>query len=223
MSIVDRDHIVHAAGSPPTGRFTPFILAGGESRRMGRDKAWVEVEGRPMIEWVVAAANEVGRVRLVIRREMPERWRYVELAQRAGGEIIDDRVDRLGPLGGIATALDRCCPGENAVILAGDMPCLTGEFLGLLVRIHDAANTAGKRAGVTVPVGIDGRLHPLAAIWHRSCLPRIEAMLVRGNLKVRDLLDEVAVRRVEFAEYRHLSGAERMLTNINSPPASPVI
>src|SRR5262247_3892243 len=114
-----------------------FIQAGGLSSRMNRDKAWLEIEGAPMIERVIAAARPaVGRLEIIVNGANPQIERYEKLAGDYGARLIFDLHNHLGPLGGIHTALTHCGANESALILACDMPFITTEFLSLLGAIH---------------------------------------------------------------------------------------
>ena len=84
-----------------------FILAGGLSARMGRDKARLRLRGRTLLAWVRAAARATGWPVRVIRRDL---------------------VPRCGPLGGVWTALGRS-RAERLVFLSCDMPFVTPELI----------------------------------------------------------------------------------------------
>src|SRR5262245_55147824 len=111
-----------------------FIQAGGRSSRMGQDKSWLEVEGRRLIERVLAAAEPVVEdLSVIINAANPRATDYRLLADGWNARLIHDLQDHRGPLGGIQTALRSCAPGESALILACDLPFLTSEFLALLI------------------------------------------------------------------------------------------
>lgn len=191
-----------------------FIQAGGRSLRMGRDKAWVEIEGRPMIERVIAAAQPVvERLAIVINAGNPHAARYEESARRRGVAVIRDLHEYRGPLGGIHTALARCGVGESALILACDLPFITTEFLSFLSGVHQ---TDGAH-WVTVPADHSNRDQPLAAIYDQSCRAAVEQMLAGDELKLDLLFGRAPTRRVAFAEFAHLPDAERFFTNVNTP------
>ncbi len=190
-----------------------FIQAGGRSSRMGRDKAWLEIEGRPMIEWVIAAARPVvERLGVVINAANPQVERYERLAESCDADLIFDLHEHRGPLGGIHTALTNCAENESALILACDLPFITTGFLSFLSDLHQS----GKRQAVTVPLDQSLRLQPLAAIYDRSLEATVGRMLAANDLKVDRLYSRVSTRQVSFAEFAHLPGAERFFTNLNT-------
>jgi len=190
-----------------------FIQAGGRSSRMGRDKAWLKIEGRPMIERVIAAAQPVvERLGIIINAANPQVERYERLAESCDVLLFDLHEHR-GPLGGIHTALTHCGANESALILACDLPFITTEFLSFLSDLHQN----GKRQAVTVPLDQSLRLQPLAAIYNRSLEATVGRMLATNDLKVGRLYSRVSTRQVSFAEFAHLPGAERFFTNLNTP------
>ena len=194
-------------------RIRCFIQAGGRSSRMGADKAWLDIGGRPMIERVLDAAEKISPgLAIIIHAENPQSGKYRLLAEGRGADLIFDLHDHRGPLGGIDTALKNCLAGEAALILACDLPFMTAEFLALIARVHLSEGN-----DLTIPVDQNGRLQALAAIYSTSCLPQIEKMLAEEILKVARLCPLVRSRRVEFSEFSHLPNAGRLLTNVNSP------
>jgi molybdenum cofactor guanylyltransferase len=190
-----------------------YIQAGGHSSRMGQDKAWLEIEGVPMIERGLAAMQPViEQISIVINSNNQNYKKYKELAGKWGVEIIDDLHEHRGPLGGIDTALAYCLAHESALILACDLPFITPAFLSFLCQKH----LEDKRREVTVPLDQENRLQPLSAIYHRRCRRPIKQMLDNDNLKVDQLYSRVRVQQVNFAEFAHFPQAERIFNNVNT-------
>lgn len=193
-------------------KLAAFVQAGGRSSRMGRDKSWIGIEGRPMIESVLSSAGAVAdSISIIINGDNAEIDRYRRTAADLGAGLHFDRHGHRGPLGGIETALRLCRPGETALIIACDLPFVTPEFLQLLAEIHFAEGN-----DLTAPVDREGRLQMLAGIYSPACREPVERMLAADILRVDRLCPEVTSRRVVFEEYSHLQGADRMLVNINS-------
>lgn len=156
-----------------------FVLTGGASARMGRDKALLPYGDRTLVEHVAGmVAEAVGSVVLV---GTPSRYGALGMA------AIADTLEPCGPLGGILTAL-RASRAEWNLIVACDMPGITAA---LLREILEAARRAG--AECLVPVSADGRLQPLCAVYHRSAAVKIEEALRQGIRKVRDCLGVLRV------------------------------
>ena len=198
-----------------------FIQSGGRSSRMGTDKAWLEINGQPMIEHALAAADPVAAsLSIVINRANPNADRYRELAAKWNARLLFDLHDHKGPLGGIHTALKHCGETEAALILACDLPFLTSEFLSFLYKTHHVINPTSNiqhPTSITVPTDQDGRMQPLAAIYDQACLPVIEKMLAADRLKVDRLFEEVPTRVIPFSEIAELDRAERFFLNLNTP------
>jgi molybdopterin-guanine dinucleotide biosynthesis protein A len=130
------------------------ILAGGESRRMGFDKAWMKLDGKPLLELAVAKVRELGIAEVFI-------------SGRAGVDysvfhcpILIDLVPGFGPLGGIERGL-QAATSPRLLVLAVDLPHMTTQFL------QEAAARCDRLTGV-VPEHA-GQLEPLAAIYPRRC------------------------------------------------------
>jgi len=205
----------------PQSAIRGFIQAGGRSSRMNRDKAWLEIDGAPMIERVIAAARPaVGSLGIIVNAANSQIERYEKLAESSDAMLIFDLHQHLGPLGGIHTALAHCWANESALILACDMPFITTEFLSFLCDIHQIGNPQSairNPQSITVPLDQSNRLQPLAAIYDQSLKAPVERMLAANDLKVDLLYSRVSTRQVCFDEFAHLPGAERFFININTP------
>lgn len=197
-----------------------IIQAGGKSSRMGTDKAWLEIAEKPLIEHGLSALRPVAeRLAIVISEATPAPDRYATLAAKWQADLLLDRHDYLGPLGGIQTALSLPREGplaaEAAAILACDLPFITPALLSRLAEIHRAGDY-----DLTLPEDAEGRTQPLAGIYSFRCLPAVERLLAEKKLRVDHLYPLVRTRSVRYDEYRSLfsseADAERCLTNLNS-------
>lgn len=173
-----------------------FILAGGRSRRMGRDKALLEYCGRPLAAYVAGqAAAAAGRAWLVGPEE-----KYGHL----GFPCLDERFAGCGPLSGIEAALASGL-ADWCLVLGCDMP---GADAASLSRLLDFAEGCGADAAVTV--GQDGRPEPLCAVYHARLAPLAARLLEQGRLAVHDLL--ASIRWMPFP-----APHPRFAANINTP------
>jgi molybdopterin-guanine dinucleotide biosynthesis protein A len=183
--------------------WTGLVFAGGESTRMGRDKALVTITGRTLLERAVATIREAGGGPLVLgpRREGSglERVRFIDETAEGGG--------RIGPLGALLQGL-RVCETRAAVALACDLPLVPPRFLAFL------AAEATSHAAV-VPRA-KGELQVLAAAYTTSCLEVIERRVETGRLSVHGFLDEVDARLIETEELAPFGG-EPIFLNVNTP------
>jgi molybdenum cofactor guanylyltransferase len=179
---------------------------------MGTDKAWLEIENRPMIQRALAEVRPiVNRLSIIVNAENPHLQRYESLAASYDAMVIHDLHDHRGPLGGIGTSLTCCKNDQSALILACDMPFITTEFLAFLIDLHQREANQ-----LTLPVDQQERLQPLAGIYSAACLPAVEQMLNEDELRVDSLCRRVLTRRVPFGEFASLMNAEMLFVNINS-------
>jgi molybdenum cofactor guanylyltransferase len=179
-----------------------FILAGGESSRMGRDKARLELGGMPLILRTARLVESVAGAPAIIGN--PDAHRTLGL------RVIPDDWPGAGPLGGIATAL-RAAPAPWNLIVATDLPYLTREWLEYLV-----ARALASRADAVVPMNAAGA-EPMCAMYHRRAEPSIRAALERGTRKVTDGLLGILVETITPAEWKRFDSEGLLFKNMNSP------
>ena len=177
-----------------------MVLAGGKSRRMGRDKLQLMIGGKPLlVRACLALASQCDEI-LVVGGYAPDGVRCVP-DLRPGGQ---------GPLAGIEAGL--LAARHRAVfVAAGDIPFFTGDLAGYLLGLLSSDVPA------VVPE-FGGRLYPLCAAYEREVRSKASAALDRGTRSVRELLDTLSgVRYVPEEELRQFGNPELLLTNINSP------
>ena len=174
---------------------TAIVLAGGQSTRMGRDKALLEWGGQPLIARVVGQLEPFFDEILVSGND-PERYAFL------GKRVVPDEVAGEGPLMGIVTAM-AAARHDTCFVTACDVPELPRDLLRRLLREARGADGA-------VPVSDGERYEPLFAVYHRRALPVARRLLARGVRKVLRLFDEADFRRVRLER-----GEE--LTNVNTP------
>jgi molybdopterin-guanine dinucleotide biosynthesis protein A len=180
---------------------TGFVTAGGRSSRMGRDKAWLDLNGRAMIERVIAAlAPAVSSVAIIANA--PE-------YHRLGLPVLADTSTGIGPLEAIRTALINC-PTTHAILVGCDLPFVTAE-------LFEALAIQASEYEAVVPVGPDGRLEPLCAVYSKRALDRVIDLIESGERKISLLFDLIRTRLVAFDELRRLEGAELFFLNVNTP------
>jgi molybdopterin-guanine dinucleotide biosynthesis protein A len=184
----------------------------------GKDKAWLEVDGIPMIQRVLAAAQPVvRRLGVVINTENANIDRYRKLSTERNIDLVLDHFSFLGPMGGIHTGFGHSSDNaDSLLILACDLPFLTTDFLFLLAQLHKTEANA-----LTIPLSPDSEPQPLAGIYGRICQPIVDRMLREKKLKLREIFRFVPPRFVRYQEYAHLPGASDFLRNINSPDDLP--
>lgn len=154
-----------------------YVLAGGESRRMGSDKRLELVDGAPMIDRVIgvlSAAVGIDEITIVARDTV-----------RNGVRTIHDLRPQRGPLTGIEAALTDCPADRFCCVIAADYPLLRPGTIERLIRV-----ALDSDADVVVP-RVGDRLHPLAAMWSPRVLPAVTERLDSDMLRVTDLVEHL--------------------------------
>ena len=178
--------------------FSGAILAGGQSRRMGFNKAFLELEGSTVIARAVHVMTAVFSSPAIIAND-------TTLYGHLGLPVYPDIIKDAGSLGGIYTALYHS--KDYAFVVACDMPWLDP---GCVRRVLD--NVDGEDC--VIPF-ISGRLHPMHAAWSKGCMNEIEAMINQGNLRINDLLKRLNIKRLT-EEYFGGLPIERSVENVNT-------
>jgi molybdenum cofactor guanylyltransferase len=179
-----------------------FILAGGESSRMGRDKALLELDGATLVARTARLVEYVARTPAIVGA--PERLGGL------GFTLIADEWPGTGPLGGIATALHGSHSKWN-LIVACDLPYLTRSWLE-----HIVARALASAAEAVLPMNERGA-EPLCAMYQKQCEPAIRAALQHGTRKVTDGLAGLRLEFVEPAEWKAFDSDGFLFKNMNSP------
>jgi molybdopterin-guanine dinucleotide biosynthesis protein A len=191
-------------------RTVGYVVAGGGSVRMGRDKALLPWEGATLLDHAVARLRTVcGDVRILVG---PAR-RY----ENRGVPVVADRVPDAGPLAGLDAALADA-GGRPILFLGVDLPFVTCALLSAL-----RASLAGADAAVPV---VAGRPEPLCAAYGPGCLEAVRARLDAGERRMTSFWPDISVREVREAELAGLGDAVMLFRNLNRPedlagPASP--
>jgi molybdenum cofactor guanylyltransferase len=178
-----------------------FVLAGGQSSRMGRDKAFLQLDGLTLLERALATARHASEeVTIVGQREKFSGY----------APVIEDVYPGHGPLAGIHAALSAGRAGLNFIV-ALDTPFLEPGFVRYLM---EQARLSG--AVVTLP-RVAGRAHPLCAAYRREFAPVAESALQQGHNRIEPLLARVRTREIGDAELREHGYHPRMFDNLNTP------
>ena len=155
------------------------VLVGGQSRRMGRDKALIEVDGTTMVDRAAELLRAAG-CNLVVAIG----------PDRLAGSVtpLADRYPGEGPLGAIVTALDHAAEvgADAAFVIACDLPDLD---VATLTTLLEAVNGAGAQPSVTLAGA--PRREPLIAVWATSCLAPLEAAFAGGQRSVHRAIDSI--------------------------------
>lgn len=139
-------------------KFDAVILAGGKSSRMGVDKAWLRIDGTPLLARQIRLAREAGASEVIISGRADTVYSAVNC------RVVHDRLNEAGPLGGIESAF-AVMTSSMALVLAVDMPKMQARLLSQFASRCDDGN------GV-IPL-VNGRVEPLAAFY-----PKVAAGLI---------------------------------------------
>ncbi len=183
-----------------------LVLCGGESRRMGRPKAWLRFGPELLLQRVVRLLATVSDPIVVVAapgQDLPEVAREVT--------ILRDAVAGRGPLQGLATGL-ASLPAASTLVYATatDVPFLEPRWITRLIEMSDDHD-------LVIPF-VGGYYHPLAALYRKSAvLPAIEALLREDRLRPVFLIEAVNTRVVGEAELRSVDPEMGTLRNLNFP------
>ncbi len=181
-----------------------IILCGGESRRMGRSKAWLPFDGETLLHRTVRVVGEVVEPVVVVAaagQELPP--------LPDGVRIVRDSCCGRGPLQGLSDGLSFLANEVDAVYLSScDVPFLKTQFIGFLIQsLHDNQ--------IAVP-NVGGFLHPLSAVYRIDVLPAVNNLLALEQRRVQSLFDQCQTRFISEAELIDRDPGCQSLRNINT-------
>jgi len=182
---------------------TGIVLAGGASRRMGRNKAFLELGGRPLVEIVIERMAQVCADVLVVAGDVLP---YAGLGVR----VVEDRFRGVGVLGGLHAGLEAAAH-ELALAVGCDMPFLNLDLLRAF---------AGWAEGFDVAVlhsEDEKQVEPLHGSYRRTCLPAMEAAIRAGHRRIISFFPQVRVRYVTPDDVIPYDPDLRSFRNINTP------
>jgi molybdopterin-guanine dinucleotide biosynthesis protein A len=179
-----------------------FVLAGGESSRMGRPKALLEIAGVPLVVRTARLVEGAAGSCAVIGN--------FEAYKSLGLRLVADDFPGAGPLGGIATAL-RVSNAPSSLIVACDLPYLTLAWLK-----HLTIRAIASSGNVVMPVSLNGP-EPLCAVYRKECEVAIRSALDRGERKVKDVVCGLSVDLIEPDEWKAFDSGGVLFRNMNSP------
>ncbi|MBI1800657.1 MAG: molybdenum cofactor guanylyltransferase [Chloroflexi bacterium] len=196
---------------------TGIILAGGQSRRMARDKSLMTLGGRTLVQRAVDALTPIC-ADIVLVTNTPDKYDFPDLLK------VPDAFPGTGSLGGLYSGLS-AAGAERAIAVACDMPFLHTALLAYLAELLADADAVvpnlsesgapGAHAPGAKAKQID--FHPLHAAYRRECLAPIEAQLRAGDLRMIGFLSHVRLRTVERADIQRLDPQLHSFFNVNTP------
>lgn len=169
---------------------------------MKRNKAFLEIEGKSLVERSLEVLQEIFS-EVIVSTNQPD------LYARYGLPMIQDEILGVGPLEGLHQGL-KAASYDSVFFVACDMPFLNGNLIRFL-------STWANEYEIVVPRLQDG-LHPLHAFYQRRCLPNIEKNLEAGSLKIMDFLYSTSsVRYVEEEDLDAHFDLSMAFCNANTP------
>lgn len=181
---------------------------------MGRSKALLPVppDDTPLIAHVARRLASLSLDRVIVVANDPTLPAMAQLS--APTIFVADAYPGAGTLGGIATGLQRI--NGWAVVVACDLPLVAPQVFALLAHIAAERDEQGECWDAVVPV-IGGYEEPLHALYHRRCLPAIEARLAQGQRRVISFMGDVRTRYVSEDELRSVDPQLHSFVNANTP------
>ena len=180
-----------------------IILAGGRSRRLGRDKVREKVGSRSLLARVATAVMSIGSEVIVVTADETVNLPAVAPDVR----IVSDLQPGTGPLGGIYTGL-RASNTRSNLVVAADMPFLNQPLLRYMIGLAVDVDVVVPRIGDMV--------ESLHAVYRKSCVEPIERMLKQGELSVQRLFPLVKVRYIAADEIARFDPQMMSFFNINT-------
>jgi len=204
-------------GSERLYPMSAVVLAGGDSRRMGTDKAFLKMPGgEPLIEAILSKLAPLSdEIILVANR--------TQGYERLGVELVADIYPGKGSLGGIYTGL-WAMSHSHGLVVACDMPFLKPSLLRYMLVMAPEYDVVVPRAvpwgGLKAPKEETARehlLHPFHAVYSKSCLEPMKDLLESGDLRIISFYPQVRVRYVEEGEIDIFDPEHLSFFNINTP------
>ncbi|MBR1471241.1 MAG: molybdopterin-guanine dinucleotide biosynthesis protein B [Lachnospiraceae bacterium] len=178
-------------------KYSAVILAGGKSTRMGQDKALLKLNNERFIDRLAREFSDCGEVLL----SAAHAGDYAD----AGLRVVADEHQGIGPIEGIRQALLHARE-EYVFVCAADMPFVRREMADYLAEFISSDHDV-------YVVRDEKRLHPLCAIYHKSVLPVIEALIGKGDYRLVDILNAV---RTKVVELKYSCFDSKTVKNINT-------
>lgn len=185
---------------------TAFILTGGKSSRIGIDKAFLSIEGKPLVQRLVEILDSIFYEVVINSNEL-------NLYNFTGKKIVQDIYSGRGPLAGIHSALNYTNTKKNFIISC-DLPLLSTELVNYIINYKSEKD-------IILPMA-DVRIQQLCGIYSKNILNEVEELLIESsqnnsNLKgsIYELMDKVPTEIVEVdkLDFYH----SNLFLNINTP------
>jgi len=177
-----------------------IILAGGNSTRLNRDKAFLElIENKTIIENIVNCLKDVFSEIVIVANNL-EDYKFL------GFKVVPDLVKGKGPLGGIYTGL-KTSKEERNFVLACDMPFVNVDLVRYMLKFKDFDAVVPRFNGYT---------EPLHAVYSKNVLPMIENQIKKDELRINETIKKIKkIKYIEKEEIEKFDKAKLCFFNIN--------
>ena len=184
----------------PSLDITGVILAGGRSNRFGSNKALALLHGKSLIQHVTDTVASVFNDSLLVTNT-PEQYDFLNIP------MIRDRYQDMGPLAGIHAALRHT--GKSWIFVVGcDMPAITPDVVAFLCSfVHEDCEAV-------IP-WLERGAEPLCGLYHKTALAKIEQYLKGGKVQVKEILENLAVRKITEQELLKVTGDLQVFYYVN--------
>ncbi|MDI6704306.1 MAG: molybdenum cofactor guanylyltransferase [bacterium] len=179
---------------------TSIILAGGKGNRIGKEKAFIKIGNKTIIERIIDVLSNLFEDIIVVAKNQ-------ELYKDFNVKVTEDIIPNLGPLGGLYSGLLKSNTFHN-LVLASDMPFINPSFVNYMKGKIDDYD-------ILIPA-IDERTEPLHAIYSKRCLEAIKNRLDKGLLSMQSFFSDVKVRYILKEEIESFDPNYRMFFNVNT-------
>jgi molybdopterin-guanine dinucleotide biosynthesis protein A len=180
---------------------TGVILAGGKGARFGENKAFIKINGKYLIEWIIESYKGIFN-EIIISTNAPSVYKFT------GIKIVKDIIPHKGPFVGIFSALKESL-NNRIFVSACDMPFIRSSLIKYMVM-------KSKGYDVVVPSLGEEMLEPLHAIYKKSCLPAIERAIKANQARIISFYSDVRVYEMGREEIIRLDPELRSFFNINT-------
>ncbi len=163
-----------------------IILSGGNNSRMLRNKAFLQIGQKTIIEREIEVLSTLFS-RIIVVTNTPERHEHLRVS------LVSDVVPGKGPLGGIYSGLI-ASKDEHSFVVSCDLPFLNADLISYMVEVTDGHDM--------VVAKLNGFTEPLHAVYSKHCLIPIKRQLDRNELRIQSFFDEVKVRYLKKSDIK---------------------
>jgi molybdopterin-guanine dinucleotide biosynthesis protein A len=186
-----------------------IILAGGKNTRIGKNKAFIQLPtGVTILQNTLNVLQKIFPEIIIVTNQKEAYLKYnVQANACPSGQVVEDLIKESGPIGGIFTGLCHSTSKRNFVV-ACDMPFVNPAVIRLLLD-------EGESHDVVIPE-INGEVEPLCAVYSKNCIPVMFEHLQKQNLKMRQVLSKLQVKKIGTEEIDRLDPGHLSFFNINT-------